>query len=180
MKKLLSLLNTPSRKLFLVLVIFLFVLWVSVQILSIINPQDNIQNEPQEEVMTVDQYPDAFEFVNNYFEQIQRGNYSVLVENYWFESVPNEISQSCADPIAEEQKSVEYLWQKCAYFREINVDIVSITETEAGYDVIIQFTGRDGKIIGVDLHPEYLQGHSLKIQNTTDGLKTSDWQFITL
>ena len=70
-----------------------------------------------------EKYPQVVNFVNNYFDQIQRGNYSELKENYWDENVVDQIQKSCSSPIeGGEAQEVEKMWRKCGFFNGINIE----------------------------------------------------------
>ena len=138
----------------------------------------NEEMKDEQSATLSEQYPQVVEFVNNYFDQIQRGNYSELKENYWDENVVDQIQKSCASPIeVGELQEVEKMWRKCGFFNGINIEIIDIDEKINAYHVTVQFFDDDQEVIGLQLHPEWSRGHQLVVVPGVEGLTTLNWEF---
>jgi len=181
--------NTPLRWVFFLGIITALILWALLVITNFFAPPEEVQQEStQPEIVTesVDlqaTYPDAYKFIHNYFDQIQRGNYDTLNTLYWVEDIENEIQAECGSPLADigEEEPASKAWSHCGYFRSVDVEIIEIKESDIGFSAIVQFTNQQGAIVGIETHPEWVRGHQLSlIKQPEGGLRTSDWQFITL
>ena len=144
--------------------------WVTNENTEVDFEVNNIQNSTEKNI-------EVKEFLSNYFDNIQNGNYDELLKNYWDEGVADAIVKKCSNPLDETKEDIKNLWLKCGYFTGIKVDIIDIEETDEQYELLVQFTDKDGEIIGIDEHPEYSRGRSLFIYKTDQGLKINQWNF---
>lgn len=182
--------NSPLRWIFFIGIMTALVLWLALVIMNTFFPVTNEdlsldQNLlPSNLVVLQETYPGAYQFIESYFDQIQRGNYASLALSYWVNGVEAEILASCADPLADKSEGAvdsSKLWSHCGYFRGVTVEIINIVQTDSGFIATIQFINQAGDIVGGETNPELVRGHQLTITKTTDGgLRTPDWQFITL
>lgn len=122
--------------------------------------------------------PEAYEFLNTYFDQIKRGNIDILLSDFWTDSVRGEIAAKCANPLGQTTDSLTVLWGKCASLSGIRVEIIDIVKTDDGYEALIQLYDANDQIAGVELRPERALGLRVRLMQTDQGLRTPDWYFL--
>lgn len=173
-----------ARYIFLFIIIILIISWVYLMYFSNLNNiNEDIREAEQAEIALTElevKYPAVYGFTKNYFQTIQAGNYEELSSTYWNDGVIQEIKLACSNPLADEEGGlIENLWRICAYFDSLNIEIVNILATNGGYDVTVQFYDDSGEIIGIDVHPEWVSGHHLFVDEREKSIfSTSDWRFL--
>ncbi len=162
--------------------LFLFIALFLYSLASPANKERAENDKPGSEKMipqVSDQFPEETKFVQQYFSHLQAQEYDILLKSYWTPSVVNEIRQNCSSPLGEEPSTTtESLWLNCEHLQEITVEIIAVEKQNIQSMVTIQLFDKQGDIVGLELHPEWVRGHQIILKQSEAGFRTDNWKFL--
>ena len=128
------------------------------------------------------------QFINKYLQSIKDGDVYYSFNNALSEKGWQDLIDQCETIEANKNKGyirllqegrLQKLWRQCAFSDQFNFKIKSIKSIgDNRFIVNVLITDLDGRVVGLDQHPDWANGRPIEVRKEIFGeYRTDEWDF---